>query len=413
MPLRPRLRRGPRPLQGGTPPDRTRRLAPADVAVVVLNWNKRDVTLACLDSLACADLGGASVWLVDNGSRDGSLEAVRARHPEVRTVALPENRGYAGGNNAGIRAALEAGAGAVLLLNNDTEVAPDFLSPLLDVLNGHPRAAAVSSAVMRLDSPEVLQEAWCDVHYRYGLARHVGVNALPGEGFDQVRPVDAAIGCSLLVAADALADVGPLDESYFAYHEEIDWCVRARRAGWELFFQPYSRVYHHFSKSTDVARPPRARRDRGGAGLPNPIPLPWNPVRTYLGARNAVRFIARHAGPLRTLGFAASVVYNLPLELLAVVVDREEELHLGLLTYRGALGRYCLEASGWMPGRSPSAGDVLRAVGRAPRSLLLDLPRDLRRARGEGRTAQVEACLRGHWDGVRGRPLPLERLGLR
>jgi hypothetical protein len=74
----------------------------------------------------------------------------------------------------------------VLLLNTDTQVAPDFLEPLLDVFNGDPRAA-VSSAVMRLDSPEVLQQAWCDVHYGFGLARHVGVNALPGEGFDQPR----------------------------------------------------------------------------------------------------------------------------------------------------------------------------------------------------------------------------------
>src|SRR5262245_34945847 len=219
MSLRQRLRPGRVPLDGG-PPGQIRPLVSADVGVIVLNWNKRDVTLACLDSLDRADLGGATVWVVDNGSRDGSVDAVRRHHPRVRVVSLAENRGYAGGNNAGIRAAIDAGARAVVLLNNDTEVAPDFLPPLLEVLNGNPRAAAVSSAVMRLDSPEVLQEAWCDVHYRYGLARHVGVNALPGEGFDRVRQVDAAIGCSLLMTADALGRVGLLDESYFAYHEE-------------------------------------------------------------------------------------------------------------------------------------------------------------------------------------------------
>jgi GT2 family glycosyltransferase len=413
MPLRQRLRRVLRRLVGaGPPPGPPRRLTPADVAIIVLNWNKRDVTLACLESLAAADAGDATVWVVDNGSRDGSVEAVRARRPDVRIVALPENRGYAGGNNAGMRAALAAGAGAVLLLNNDTEVAPDFLSPLLEVLS-NPQVAAVSSAVMRLDSPEVLQEAWCDVHYGFGLARHVGVNALPGEGFDTPRPVDAAIGCSLLIASDALARIGLLDEAYFAYHEEIEWCVRAQKAGYTLYYQPFSRVYHHYSKSTDVVRPLRTPRGPAKESLPNPIPLSWNPVRTYLGARNSVRFIRRHAGPLRMLKFAASTAYNIPLELLAVVVDREEELHLGLLTYRGALARYCLEAAGSPPGERPRAGAVLRAIGRAPLSLLRDLPRDVRRARAEGHTAQVEACLRGHWDGVLGRPLPLERLGLR
>ena len=180
MPLRQRLRRVLDPVLRAAPPGPNRRLTPADVAIIVLNWNKRDVTLACLASLAAADLGGATVWMVDNGSHDGSVEAVRKRFPDVRIVALPQNRGYAGGNNAGMRAALDAGAGAILLLNNDTEVSPDFLPPLLEVLNGDPRAAAVSSAIMRLDSPEVLQQAWCHVHYGFGLARRIGVNALPG-----------------------------------------------------------------------------------------------------------------------------------------------------------------------------------------------------------------------------------------
>ncbi len=395
------------------PPLERPRIERRDVAILVLNWNKRDVTLACLNSLAKAELGGATVWMIDNGSTDGSVEAIRAARPEVRIVALPQNLGYAGGNNAGTRAALEAGARAVLLLNNDTEVAPDFLEPLLDILNGNPLAAGVSSAVMRLDSPEVLQEAWCDLHWGFGLARHLGVNALPGQGFDQPRRVDAAIGCSLLVAADALERVGLLDESYFAYHEEIDWCLRARKAGYALYYQPYSRVYHHYSKSTDVARPARTPRTTRGESLPNPIPLQWNPIRTYLGARNSVRFIRNHAGPLRTLKFAGSTAYNIPLELLAVVVDREEELHLGLLTYRGVLARYCLEAAGWAGKGRPPLGAALRAIARAPLTLLRDLPRDVRAARAAGHTAQVEACLEGHWDGVRNRPLPLERLGLR
>src|SRR5207237_8750257 len=119
-----------------------------------------------------------------------------------RLVAPPENRGSAGGNNAGTRAALADGAQAVLLLNNDTEVAPDFLEPLLDVLNTRPRAAAVSSAVMRLEQPDVLQEAYFEIYFGFGIIRRRGVNALPGEGYDQVRVVDAAIGCSLLDRAD-------------------------------------------------------------------------------------------------------------------------------------------------------------------------------------------------------------------
>ena len=401
-----------RPRRRGAPPPP---IGPADVRILVLNWNNRDVTLACLESLARARLDGAGVIVVDNGSTDGSVESVQARFPEVRIVALPENRGYAGGNNAGTRAALEEGAGAVLLLNNDTEVAPDFLEPLLDVLNTKPSAAAVSSAIMRLEMPDVLQEAYFEIYFGFGIIRRRGVNALPGEGFDQVKAVDAAIGCSILVRAVALGEVGLLEESYFAYHEEVDWCWRARKRGWQIYYQPYSRVWHHFSKSTDVRRPGVARRwnRTRAAELPNPLPVPWNPVRTYLGARNSVRFIRRNANLLRKIYFACSTLYAIPLELLAVVLEREEELKLGLLTYRRALLWFCVEDSGVTPGRRPTAGEVRRALARAPVALFRSLPREIRRARAAGLTAQVEACARGHWDGLLDRPVPLEALGLR
>src|SRR5262249_55972777 len=358
-----------------------------EVAIIVLNWNGRDVTLACLESLSGAALEGATVWVVDNGSRDGSVDAIAARFPDGRIPALGGDRGYAGGNNPGVAAGLDAGAGAILLLNNDTVVAADFLLPLLEVLNGDPRAAAVSSAIMRLDSPEVLQQAWSDIHYGFGLHRRRGVNALPGEGYDQLRRVDAGNGCCMLVAGDALARIGLLDDAYFAYHGEIDGCLWARKAGYYIYYQPYSRVWHHYSRSTDVQRPARrARAAREKESLPNPIPLQWNPIRTYLGARNSVRFIRSHAGVAPTLYFAGSPLYNLPLEMLAVVVDREEELKLGLLSYHGALARYCLESVGCPVTERPSGRQMLRALWRAPVSLLRDLPRDIRLARQQGLT---------------------------
>jgi len=386
-------------------------IEPRDVAIIVLNWNGRDCTLACLESLEHAALDGAAVMVVDNGSRDGSVDAIRARFPHRELIALPENRGYAGGNNAGTRRALERGAEAILVLNNDTVVAPDFLSPLLDVLNTHPHAAGAASAIMRYDSPEVLTEAWLELYFGFGIVRRRGVNCMPGEGYDAVRAVDAGVGCSILLRAAAVRQIGLLDESYFAYHEEVDWCYRARKAGGEIFYQPYSRVYHHISKSTDVPRR-RARRVRGGAELPNSIPLSWNPVRTYLGARNSVRFINAHANTLRWLYFWLSTAYNIPLELLAVVTDREEELKLGLLGYGNALATYCLEQGGPPPSGRLSLGRVLRALVRAPATLLRTLPADVRRAHREGLTVQVEACARGHWDGLLGRPLPLAELGL-
>src|SRR5262245_17319051 len=134
---------------------------PANITIIVLNWNNKQSTLGCLESLRRADLHGASVLVVDNGSRDGSVDAVRARFPEQRVVALPQNVGYAGGNNAGMRAAMDAGAEGVLLLNNDTEVAPDFLLPLTWAMDSHPMVAGVCSAIHRHDRPEMLDVAYC------------------------------------------------------------------------------------------------------------------------------------------------------------------------------------------------------------------------------------------------------------
>jgi hypothetical protein len=385
------------------------RVAPGDVTIIVLGWNRKDDTLACLESLRKAELDGARVLVVDNGSRDDTADAVRAAFPEVRVIALPENRGYAGGNNAGMRAALAAGARAVLLLNNDTVVEPTFLRPLLDVFNTNARAAAVSGAVLRADSPEVLEVAYLDVYFGHGLVHRRGVNALPGEGFDTVRNVDAALGSCVLIRASALEAIGLLDESFFAYHEEVEWCMRARKAGYEVVFQPYARVWHGGSRSTEaLVKPLGAPRTKaGGEQLPNAIPLSWNPVRTYLGARNAVRFIRLHAGIRRRIYFVLSSVYAVPLELLAVVMGREEDLMLGLWTYRRAFVRYCLD-----PEEGNTGGLGARLL-RVPVRLLWSFPRDVVRAHRAGRTAQLVEHCRGLWDGIRDRPLPLERLGLR
>ena len=380
------------------------------VWIIVLNWNRRDDTLACLESLAQADVGGARIVVVDNGSRDGSVEAIPVRFPAVTVLPLPENRGYAGGNNAGMRLALEHGAAAVLLLNNDTAVAPDFLAPLLWVLEGSPTAAAASSAIMRFDNPALLDVAYLELYYGHGIVRRRGVNAMPGEGFDQPRTVDAGVGCSLLIRADALRRVGLFDESYFAYHEEVDWCVRARKAGFEIVYQPLSRVSHHGSKSTEPSRKPVHVEPRvtDGPQLPNPMPLPWNPVRVYLGARNTVRFMRAHGNVWRKLYFVGSSLYALPLELLAVILDREEDFKIGAFSYRRALGLYCDRVAGAAPsGRS--RWQSLRALARVLRAF----PADVRRVHREGRATQVVECVRGLWDGVLDRPLPLERLGLR
>jgi GT2 family glycosyltransferase len=388
---------------------RGNRIEPQEVTVVVLNWNRGDETVTCLESLAQADLRGASVLVVDNGSRDGSVERIRTRFPEQEILRLPQNEGYAGGNNAGILAALRRGAKAVLLLNNDTQVAADFLHPLLWTLNANTRAAAVSSAIMRMDHPDILDIAYLDVYFGHGIVYQRGVNALPGEGFDTRKEVDVAVGCSVLMTAEALNHVGILNESYFAYHEEVDWCLRARRAGYQIFYDPYSRVYHGGSKSSEaLARPAVGERTTvSRRQLNTSVALSWNPIRAYLGARNTVRFVRLHGNLRQRIYFWLSSLYAAPLEALAAILRQEQALKIGAFGYRRALSVILF-------GPEPEGvEDIAKGLLAAPVSLFWRLPREARRAHREGRTAQVVELLRGLWDGIRDRPLPLRRLGLR
>jgi hypothetical protein len=249
-----------------------------------------------------------------------------------------------------------------------------------------------------------------DIYFGHGIVHRRGVNALPGQGFDVLKRVDAAMGCSLLIRAEALERVGLLDETYFAYHEEVDWCFRAHQAGYDVYYQPLSRVWHHGSRSTVASSDPvRAGASSVRPQLEHPMPLTRSPVRTYLGARNSVRFVRAHGSVAQKVYFVLSSLYALPLALLAALMDREEEIMIGVWTYRRALSLYCLGDT--RPGSRPA--HILRALLRAPLALCWSLPRDVRRARREGRTVEVDELGRGLLDGLFDRPLPLERLGLR
>lgn len=218
------------------------------VYVLVLNWNRKDETLACLSSLQKLDYPNHRLLVVDNGSEDGSPEAIRARYPKAELLANPENLGYAGGNNVGFRHALSKGADYVFVLNNDTVVAPDALSKLVAFAESRPRAAAVGPKIYYLDRPRVL--------WSTGSRLFLAKSWLRGRGeedrgqYDRPWLAPQVVGAAMLVPARALREVGLLDEGYFAYYEETKWCTLARKAGWEVWYAPESKVWHKVAAST-------------------------------------------------------------------------------------------------------------------------------------------------------------------
>ena len=256
--------------------------AGAHVAVVVLSWNGRDDTLSCLRSLAAVDYEPLTVVVVDNGSRDGSADAVASAFPSSELVRLAHNLGFAGGMNAGVAHALAAGADAVVFLNNDMVVDPGFVAPLVEALDADPNAAAACSQILFFDLPDRIWYAGARYRPARGYhGRHTGYGRPPLPRSAPPYRTDRACAGAMLVRREALARVGRFDEALFAYAEDVDWSLRARAAGLHVLVVPASVVRHHVSAAS------------GGESSPNTL---------YLGLRNSLVVAERWAplGPLRT-----------------------------------------------------------------------------------------------------------------
>jgi hypothetical protein len=221
------------------------------VTAVVLGWNGRDDTLACLRSLDRATYPELSVVVVDNASTDGGPDAVAAEFPEVTLIRLDENRGFAGGVNVGVAAALGSGADFVLLLNNDATVEAGFLEPLVATVG--PGVGAACPQILDGDGSTIWYAGAAYDPRRGHQGRHTGYGQPPLPATDAPYDTDRACGGAMLVPRAALELVGPLDEALFAYGEDVDWSLRAREAGLRIVVVPASVVRHRVSASTGGA----------------------------------------------------------------------------------------------------------------------------------------------------------------
>jgi GT2 family glycosyltransferase len=223
----------------------------ASVAVVVLNWNGRELTLECIRSLLEMPTPGVEIILVDNGSSDGTVDAVRAEFDDrVTLIVNDENLGFAGGNNVGIRYALDRGAEFVLLLNNDTVVDPGLVDHLLRPFSGSPGVGVTGPKIYYYTPADQIWFAGGQVYLARGTSRHIGIRETDRGQFDTEREVDYVTGCALMARREVLETAGLLDPSYVAYYEDVDFCMRARGAGFQIRYVPGGKVWHKISAST-------------------------------------------------------------------------------------------------------------------------------------------------------------------
>ncbi len=255
-----------------------------DITAVVVNHNGAADTVECVGSLRRSRDVSLRILVVDNGSSPPL--SLPAEYENVQIVRLEANLGFAGGVNAGIELALKTGANAVLVMNNDAVIAPDALALLSEALKGDVGIAApriyYASDPLRIWSDGFLAGRWT-LEMRGGQR---GLRAREGE--EPVRRVDYVAGCVMLIRRSVFEAVGLFDRRFFAYYEDLDFCARARDAGFSIVTVPTAHAWHKVARTTGL----------------------HNPRRHYLLAYGSVRFFAKHAGrrwPLVVLSRAASL----------------------------------------------------------------------------------------------------------
>jgi len=220
------------------------------VWIIIVNWNGRDDTLAGLASLRKITYRNYKTILVDNASTDSSVHAIRRDFPEVEIIANSENRRFAAANNQGIERALAAGAELVLLLNNDTEVAADFLDEMVHAVRSRPEIGMAGPKIFYSHDRQRIWFAGGEINFWKGRTAHRGLRSMDGDEWNVPCETDYITGCALLVTRDCIEKIGVLDESYYIYSEDADWCVCARHEGYKCWFVPSAHVWHKISASS-------------------------------------------------------------------------------------------------------------------------------------------------------------------
>jgi GT2 family glycosyltransferase len=305
--------------------------------IIVLNWEGKEDTLACLDSLRRASLEDTAVLVVDNGSSDGTVEAIHTLYPWVRTLQTGANLGYAGGNNRGIEVALGQGANVIGVLNNDTVVDELFWPPLVArALTG---ATAVSPDI-RYANHE-LGNSWFYGAVNDGASgwpHHLTADSQPSR--DEPSRSQLLTGCCLVASADTWRSVGGFDERMFLMFEDSDWCMRAQQGGVALWLEPKSIIWHKVSQSFERRPSTFAHR---------------------LFCRNGILYARRWLGMVPTLRF----IWHM------VIVEAARDIrHGGVKRYESAGARLLGLLQGFSPSMSPRGVRLAGAELESPDSLV-------------------------------------------
>ncbi len=258
------------------------------VAIIVLTWNQRDLVLRCLASLDKLDYPNYMIIVVDNGSCDKTAEAVRFAYPDVSVIQNLENLGFAEGNNVGIRHALNEGADYVMLVNNDVIAECHAIATLVAAAIDHPDAGFFGPMIYSLGDKRTILSAG-GIFADLWKATHRGIGEPDCGRYDSLFEADYLSGCALLVSRKVIDAAGLLDDDFYLYNEDVDWCYRGKKLGFKALFVPNAKVWHPDTRTRDES----------------------SPSITYYIARNALLFARKHQLKFQELRLLSSYVRTL------------------------------------------------------------------------------------------------------
>lgn len=236
-----------------------------NIAIVLINWNGKQDTIECIQSLSALEMRNhdVDIVVVDNGSDDDSATSIPKKFPHVKLVRLDQNTGFTGGCNAGIQKSMQIGAEYVWLLNNDTTVHTDALYKLVETFAKHD-IGIVGSKIYFSKGHEYHKDRYTKsqqgkvIWYAGGMidwnnvyASHRGVDEVDQGQYDELEETMFVTGCSMMISKSLIQDIGLFDERFFLYLEDVEYCMRAKRNGYKVVYNPSSMVWHKNAQSSD------------------------------------------------------------------------------------------------------------------------------------------------------------------
>ena len=220
----------------------------SSVNIIVLNWNQKDLSLKCIDSLEKTTYKDKHIVFVDNGSNDGSSKSVQRLYPNVEIIELENNLGYAAGNNIGFNM-MSKQSKYTIFLNNDTFVDPCFIEPLIDELENNSLSIQAVPKIFYAKEKDTVWYAGGDINLLLSQIRHKGIRSSNTNKYNERLPVDYATGCCFCIRSNDFTRFGMFDENYKMYCEDVDLSLNISNEGGQIAYVPNSKIWHHVSMS--------------------------------------------------------------------------------------------------------------------------------------------------------------------